>query len=208
MTVLPSRNCIVRLSRYKNALHRFRTLGFIKVFSDTLAEEVGVTSSQVRKDFSLFGISGKKRGGYDLDELIEKLNNIFGKDRLEKVVVIGCGNIGRALINYKGFEREGIKITACFDIDPAKCKKEAAVPVLAMEDLCAYVNENGIKIGIIAVPDIAARQVMGSMVSAGIKGILNFAPLELKAPGGTVINNVNLGLELENLIYFVNSVSD
>lgn len=200
---MTNKKCIVRLLRYKNALHRLNALGFVKVFSDNLADAVGVTASQVRKDFSLFGISGNKRGGYQIDSLIEKLNGIMGKNELQKVVIAGTGNIGAALMKYKGFEKEGIKVVACFDIDPVKFKRNAEIPILPLEELKSFTARQGIKVGIIAVPDIAAQQVLDCMVSAGIKGILNFAPIRLKGSDGCVINNVNLVLELESIIYYI-----
>ncbi|MDD5731197.1 MAG: redox-sensing transcriptional repressor Rex, partial [Candidatus Omnitrophica bacterium] len=170
--MITNKNCVIRLSRYKNALYRLKSLGFIKVFSDNLADAVGVMPSQVRKDFSIFGISGNKRGGYQVDDLIEKLNGILGKNETQKAVIAGVGNIGMALIKYKGFEKEGIKIEAAFDIDPAKFNKATDIPVFALEELGAFIKNNKIKIGIIAVPDIAAQQVMDIMISAGIKGVL------------------------------------
>lgn len=204
--MVTNKNCILRLSRYKNALYRFKSLGFFKIFSDYLADAVGVTSAQVRKDFSLFGISGNKRGGYKIDSLIEKLNDILGKNELQKVIMAGAGNLGSALIKYKNFEKEGIKIVAAFDIDPAKHNSRLPVPVLPLEDLEQYVMINKTKIGIISVPDIAAQHILDVMIKAGICGVLNFAPIQLKASESCIINNVNLELELENLIYFVNAL--
>ena len=195
---------IDRLSRYRNALYRFKALGFVRVFSDNLAESVGSTAVQVRKDFSLFGITGNKRGGYIVEGLIEKLNKILGKDKIHSAIIVGAGNIGTALMKYKGFKKEGIRIAACFDIDPVKYNKNEGVQVLPLDELKSFVENNDIKIGIIAVPDIAAQQALDIMVSKGIKGILNFAPIRLKAPDDVVLNHVNLGFELENLIYFVN----
>ncbi len=201
---MTNKKCIIRLLRYKNALHRLNSLGFVKVFSDNLADAVGVTAAQVRKDFSMFGISGNKRGGYHVDALIEKLNSTLGKNELQKVVIVGAGNIGSALMKYKGFEKEGIKISACFDIDPAKNnRKEGEIPILPLEEFKNFVKSHKIKIGIIAVPDIAAQQVLDIMLAAGIKGVLNFAPMRLRAVGDCVVNNVNLILELETLIYFI-----
>jgi redox-sensing transcriptional repressor len=202
-----SKNAIIRLSRYKNALYRLKLLGFVKVFSDNLADAVGVKPSQVRKDFSLFGISGNKRGGYLIDELISKLNTILGKNEIQKVVIVGAGHIGTALMKYKGFEREGIKIVAAFDIDPAKYQKDVEVPILPLEELKDCVQKNQIRIGIIAVPDIAAQQTADLMLAAGIKGILNFAPIRLRGPEDSVINNVNLEIELENVVYFANALN-
>ena len=202
--MITNKNCIIRLSRYKNALYRLKALGFVKVFSDNLADAVGVTASQVRKDFSIFGICGNKKGGYQIDSLLEKLNSILGKDQLQKVMVVGAGHIGSALMRYRGFEKEGIKIVAGFDIDPAKINRSNSVAVLPLEEAKAFIKTNNIRIAILAVPDIAAQQAADIICSAGIKGILNFAPLRLKSAEGCIINNVNLEIELENLIYFVN----
>jgi redox-sensing transcriptional repressor len=199
-----NKNCILRLSRYKSSLYRLKSLGFVKVFSDNLADAVGVSSVQVRKDFSIFGISGNKRGGYQIDSLIERLNAILGKDKVHRAIVVGTGHIGMALMKYKGFEKEGIQIVCGFDIDPAKYVRDGAVPVLPLDEMKEFVRTNEIRIGIIAVPDLAAQQAADSMVSAGVKGILNFAPLRLRVPTHIVINNVNLATELENVIYFVN----
>jgi redox-sensing transcriptional repressor len=200
-----NRKCIIRLSRYKNALKRLKALGFVKVFSGNLADAAGVTSSQVRKDFSLFGITGNRRGGYKVDELIVKIREILGKNELQKVVIIGVGHIGHALLRYKGFEAGGIKIIAAFDIDPSKYTKTAEVPILPLEEFRRFVQEHQIKIGILAVPDVAAHHVSEIMISAGIKGILNFAPIQLRAADDVIISNINLEVELENLIYFVNA---
>lgn len=205
-SLMVNKKCISRLSRYRKTLFRFQELGFVKVFSDTLGEAVGVTASQVRKDFSLFGISGNKRGGYKIDELIDKLQNILGKDEDQKVIVVGLGNIGNALIKYKGFEKEGIKVVAGFDIDPTKINKKADVPLLPLEEMEDFVNQNKIEVGIIAVPDIAGQQVFDAMVAAGIKGFLNFAPIRYQNADDVIINNVNLQIELENVIYFVNGL--
>lgn len=199
-----NRKCIIRLSRYKNALQRLKKLGFIKVFSDNLADAVGGTTSLVRKDFSIFGISGNRRGGYKVDELVEKLNEILGKNIVQKVVIVGMGHIGIALYKYKGFVAGGIEVVAGFDIDPAKCNPDSPIPVLPFEGLREFVSKNDIKIGILAVPDTAAQHVSEMMLASGIKGILNFAPIQLRRTDNAIINNVNLEIELENLIYFVN----
>lgn len=204
--MITAKNCVIRLSRYKSALNRLKTLGFVKVFSDNLADAVGATSSQVRKDFSIFGISGSKRGGYKIDELIEKISNILGKNEVQKVIIAGAGNIGTALMKYKGFEKEGMKIVAGFEMDASKVNREIDIPVLPIEELKGFVLDNSIKIGIMAVPDIAAPGVLDIMLEAGIKGILNFAPIRLKVPEDCVINNVNIESELENVIYYVNAM--
>lgn len=200
-----NRKCILRLSRYKNALKRLKALGFVKVFSGNLADAAGVTSSQVRKDFSLFGITGNRRGGYKVDELINRIREILGKNEIQKVVIVGVGNIGNALLRYKGFETDGIRVVAGFDIDPSKYQRHAEVPILPLEEFSSFVQENEIKVGILAVPDVAAHHVSEIMIAAGIKGILNFAPIQLRGADDVIISNINLEVELENLIYFVNA---
>lgn len=197
-----NKNCIVRISRYKNALTRLKSLGFVKVFSSNLADATGTSSAQVRKDFSLFGITGNKRGGYNIDDLIEQMNTIFGKHKVHRVVVVGIGNIGKALLSYKGFEKESIRVVAAFDIDSSKIDPEASVPVFPLEQMENYIKENEIKLGVISVPDVAAQQVFEMMRSAGIKGVLNFAPINISADD-VIVNNINLEMELENLIYYV-----
>lgn len=204
--MITTKNCVIRLSRYKNALNRFKSLGFVKVFSDNLADAVSVTSSQVRKDFSLFGISGNKKGGYKVDELIEKINIILGKNEIQQVILAGAGHMGKALLKYKGFEKEGMKVVACFDIDPTKLNREAATPILPTKEMKDFVQTRQIKVGIIAVPDTAAQAVLDQMLEAGIKGVLNFAPITLRGAEDTVVNNVNIELELENVIYYVNAL--
>ncbi|ARN55651.1 redox-sensing transcriptional repressor Rex [Sedimentisphaera salicampi] len=198
-----NKNCIVRISRYKNALTRLKSLGFVKVFSSNLADATGTSSAQVRKDFSLFGITGNKRGGYNIDDLVEQMNTIFGKHEVHKVIIVGFGNIGKALMSYKGFEKESIKIDAAFDIDSSKVNEKAEIPVYPFEKLEEYIQENRIKLGVISVPDVAAQQVFEVMKRAGIKGVLNFAPINLGSSDEVVINNINLEMELENLIYYV-----
>ena len=201
---MPNKNDVIRLSRYRNALIRLRALNFVKVFSDNLADATGVSAVQVRKDFSTFDISGNRRGGYEVDEVIKKFNKILDKDTTHNFIEVGAGNLGRALLRYPGFAKSGIKIIACFDIDPAKYNREAEIPVLPIEELDDFVKRNEVRFGIISTPDLAAQQVLVRMVSAGIKGILNFAPIYLRGPQDCVINNINLESEIENIVYFVN----
>jgi redox-sensing transcriptional repressor len=198
-----NRNCILRLCRYKNALYRFRALGFSKIFSDYIAEAIGVSSALVRKDFSNFDISGNKRGGYGIDDLLANINAVLGKDTMQNVILAGAGNLGSALIKYKNFEKEGIKIVAAFDLDPAKLTAKSGTRILRMKDMSEYITTHKIEIGIITVPEIAAQEVLDIMAAAGIRGVLNFSPIQLKAPKTCIVHDVNLALELENLVYFV-----
>jgi len=202
---MENENCILRLSRYKNSLLKLRHLGLTRVFSENLADAAGVSGAQVRKDFSIFGIRGNRRGGYQVDQLIEQIRNLLGKDKVHNFVLVGTGNLGKALLRYPGFEKSGIKIQASFDVDSAKMEGETNIPILPLEELEGYIQQKQIQFGIISVPDFAAQQVCQIMVRAGIKGILNFAPIRLKVPEDCVIRNINLETELENIIYFVNA---
>ena len=201
----PNRKVISRLSRYKNALYRFKGLGFVKIFSDYLADAVDLTPSQIRKDFSLFGLTGNKRGGYMIDELLDKLQNILGKNEAQHVVIVGAGNLGTALSQYRGFSKEGIDVVACFDIDPAKVQRQKLIPILPMSELAEFVKSHSIRIGIICVPDTMAQDVADRMIAAGIRGILNFAPIQLRTQEKCVVSYVNVEQELESIIYFVNA---
>ena len=200
-----SKSCILRLCRYRRTLKDLKELGYVKIFSDNLGEATGVTATQVRKDFSLFGISGNKKGGYLIDNLIEKINYILGKDEIQKVILVGAGNLGSALTRYKGFEKEDINIVAAFDADPAKNVKVNNIQVHPIKDVFDYVRNHKVRVAVLAVPSMVAQEVSEILISAGIRGILNFAPVTLKVPERIIVNNVNLAIELENVIYYVNA---
>jgi len=194
---------LFRLLKYKYALQRMKKLGFTRVFSDNLADATNGTSIQVRKDFSLFSITGHKKGGYVLEDLLYQINRVLGKEEGQDVVVVGAGKIGTALMEYRGLQDEGFRIAAAFDIDPRKTGAGAAVPVFPVEQLADYVRDHGIRVGIIAVPADVAQQALDAMAAAGVRGVLNFAPLELKSPPDVTISNVNIAMELEKLWYCV-----
>ncbi len=181
-----------------------KTAGVLKTFSKNIGEVTGFTSSQVRKDFSTYGITGNKRAGYSVMEIIEKIDQIFGRTSRREVVLAGYGKLGAALIDYRGFGLDNIKIKAAFDIDPSKFR-DGEVPVYPLDEMKSYIVRSGITAGIITVPAEAAGNVYGIMVNAGIRGILNFAPIRLKEKGDCYINNVNLANELENVMYFCNN---
>lgn len=206
---MESNNYIIRLSKYKNALIRLKKLGIKRVFSTNIADACSTTSTQIRKDFSLFGITGKKRGGYILNELLDDLNKILGKDKVIKSVLVGVGKLGLALMKYDGFHEENIDITCGFDIDLEKSSDED-VNVKHLSELKNFIKENKIEIGIITTGVEAAPLVYEIMVKAGIKGVLNFAPIELKKYDSCIVKNVNIVTQLEHLIYFVrmNGVND
>lgn len=199
---------VLRLLQYRSCLERFREIGFERVYSHNLGSEAGVSAEQVRKDFSRFRIKGNKKGGYLIAELMEALDRTFGKMQTQEVVLVGLGNIGMALSNYRGFGSKKIDIVAAFDMDPSKRKKRMILPVYPMEMLRDFVQERGIHIAILAVPESQAQTVCEHLVSSGIRGIMNFAPVNLKVPPEIKVNSINLSNELESLIYYVKSEYD
>lgn len=196
------RKTIRRLSRYQDAVKRLSGLNFARVFSRNLADATGVSAAQVRKDFSVFGISGNRRGGYNVEDLRRDLNRVLGKNVVKNFVLVGVGNIGRALMDYEVFKEHKMSIGAAFDINPEKFDRNGTVPVLPLDEMPDYVQSRSIRLGIIAVPAIACQQVFELMVAAGIKGIVNFAPIWLSASEGVAVNNINLVGEFENLAFF------
>lgn len=203
---------VLRLARYLRVLQKLKGLGFVKVFSNNLGDAIGVTPAVVRKDFSIIGIPGNKRGGYNIDTLLEELVAVLGKNGTEEVIVVGCGRIGSALINYREFQREGIRIVAGFDSEQDRLDADARVPIHHISELAEFVEEREIKVGVIAVPDPVATSVFELMVHSGVRGVLNFTSVELKCPVGCrdeecneqcTVHNVNIGLEIENLFYLI-----
>ena len=178
-------------------------MGVEKVFSYTLANETGVTSDQVRKDFSEYSIKGNKRGGYDINELLEKMEKIFHRNKDNNIVLIGMGNMGLALSKYSKFVQRNMNIVATFDIDPFKQKMRSGIPVYSMNRLKEIIDRFSVKVAILAVPEISAQEVADELIRHGINGIVNFAPVLLKVPPDVIINNVNLCDELESVIYYV-----
>ncbi len=194
---------IQRVIQYRMCLLKFQNLGFERIFSYTLAQEIGVSPEQVRKDFSQFHLRGNKKAGYLIQDILDKINELLHKEDIHKVILAGLGNIGKALIQYKGFSTRNIQLAAGFDIDPAKIKKNCRIPAFLTKEMPVIVKKEHIRIGIIAVPAQAAQKVCDIMVVSGIKGILNFAPLILKIPSGIIVQNISVCAELEALVYMV-----
>lgn len=201
--MIENKDFVQRLLKYKDVLSKLKSLGFVKVFSDNLVDAVGVSSSQVRKDFALLKISGNKRGGYKIDQLIGDLNEVLGKKKLQEVIIVGCGKIGAALMQYRRFDEEGIKIIAGFDTDTAKHNPEGETPIYPMEKIKEIVKARQVKVGIITVPHASATNVLDELMAAGIKGVLNFAPVSLRSTEKCIINSINIEHEIENIFYFV-----
>jgi redox-sensing transcriptional repressor len=193
---------IRRLLLYRLCLVKFKEMGFKKVYSYNLGHEAGVSAEQIRKDFSQFGITGNKKGGYDLDYLLERLNSIFQRNEEQKVIIVGMGNIGKALSHYEcGFTEKKKYVVGGFDVDPTKIKMTYNIPVYPISEMPEFVKENKIKIAILAVPAISAQEVCSKLVSIGIKGIMNFSPVILQAPDDVIVNNINLCDELECVMH-------
>src|SRR3989339_5563 len=205
--ILGNRMSVYRLSAYSRALKKFRELGYVKIFSKNIANTSGVTEFQVRKDFSLYGITGNKRGGYIVEDLISKIDSIFGKNKIEKVILIGCGSLGSALLKYRGFEKEGMQVAAGFDEDSSKQIKINNIVVYPMSHLQEFIRVNMISAAVLAVPGIVAQEISSLLIKYGILGILNFAPVNLTISENSNVSiiNVNVATELENLLYHVNS---
>lgn len=195
------RSEIKRLLQYKLCLLRFKELGVNTIFSHNLGEVAGVTAVQVRKDFSAYGITGKKRGGYSIDNLLSALNKIFGESR-KNIVIFGMGNIGKALAQYnERFIKKNLHIVAGFDIDPSKQNKSFGVPIYPPDKLEEIIEKHHVSTAIIAVPFQIAQEVCNTLINAGVKGILNFAPVILKVPEEIIIDNINLSNKLEGIVY-------
>lgn len=191
-----------RLSLYMRVLAELEAQGVQTVSSETLAELSGTTAAQVRKDLSQFGSFGKRGIGYRVPELREELREILGLGRTWRVALVGAGKIGRALLGYSGFRRQGFDVRVAFDSDPRKCgRRMSGVEIRPVEELEERLRTEGIEIVIVAVPARAAREVVDRVVSAGVRGILNFAPVKLHVPEGVVLKNVNMVVELEGLSY-------
>jgi redox-sensing transcriptional repressor len=206
-----NKNLVTRLVKYKRVLRKLKGLGFVKVFSNNLADAIGVTAAVVRKDFSMIGVPGNKRGGYTIDTLTADLSLVLGSRERKSVILVGCGRIGRALMNYGEFAKEDMHIIAGFDLvsDPNGVN---GIPIFSLDQLSDFVKSQNIEVGILAVPENAATTTFEAMINAGIRGILNFTTVELKCsmkcdratcPRHCTVSNVNIGLELENLFYLI-----
>jgi len=201
-----SNSTIRRLSKYFRSLEHLVNKGVETVSSDQLAEMDGITSAQVRKDLSFFGTFGKRGLGYNCNILKNQIGEILGLDRQWNVVLVGAGNIGRALVDFGEFKKQGFKICLVLDNDPNKIgSKIHGMTIRDFKKVKAYVVEKKVDIAIIAVPVNTAQKVADSLVDAGIRAILNFAPISLKVPENVQVKNENMAIEIESLSYYLNS---
>lgn len=199
-----SDSTISRLSRYYRTLGRLIEKRVKTVSSDEIAEIDGVTSAQVRKDLSFFGTFGKRGLGYNTVDLQNNIGTILGLYKHWNVALVGIGNIGRALVDYQEFKKQGFVIRLLLDDDENKIgTKVSGQEIKAFSNAEEHLEEEKIQIAIVAVPANVAQGVVNSLTDAGVKAILNFAPLSLKVPDDVMIKNENMSIELEALSYFL-----
>jgi redox-sensing transcriptional repressor len=197
-----SESTIHRLSIYYRALVALENENYNTISSKELAKREKLTPAQVRKDLSFFGSFGTRGLGYPVVELRHRIGEILGLNRLWNVALIGVGNIGSALVSYKEFAKQGFNIKLIFDNDQRKIgSNHKGIKVSDMRELKKLIAQEKVDMAIIAVPSPVAQPVADDLVAAGIKAILNFAPINLKLPDDVIMRNQNMCIELEHLSF-------
>lgn len=195
---------IGRLPIYLRALQRMAENGLQTTSSQELGDRVGISAAQIRKDISQFGEFGKQGTGYSIPFLIEKLREILKVDRIWDVALVGAGDVGHALGRYQGFKDRGFRIAMVFDNDPAKIGNK--VGEFVVEDTAGMVErirEAGIKVAMLTVPAAAAQEVADQLVQAGVKAILNYAPISLNVPPGVYVQHTDPVTHLQRMTYYL-----
>ncbi len=196
---------VKRLSLYLRQLDQFRRHQRLTVSSKQLGESLGFTDAQVRKDLAYFGQFGRAGIGYVVDDLITELRRILGTDKTWKVLLVGAGNLGRALMAYKGFTNKGFRLAAIFDDDPDKIgTRRGEFIVQPLSELDETVQRENIRLAMIAIPAEVAQDIADRLVRAGVRGLLNFAPVSLNVPPSVALSAVDLAVQLEQLSFQVN----
>lgn len=195
---------IRRLPWYLQTLNQMAKEGLHTISSKKLAEELGITAAQIRKDLSFFGGFGKQGTGYSIYYLIEQLQNILNLDRIWQVAVVGAGDLGRALTHYQGFARRGIEIVMLFDIDPNLVgTKVGSVMIQHVDSLDMEIKQMGVKIAILTVPAEAAQPMAERLVNAGIQAILNYAPVTLRLSESVHVQSIDPVLHMQRMMYYL-----
>jgi len=194
-----------RLSVYLRCLSTLEEASVRTISSQALAEQFHLNAAQIRKDLAYFGEFGVRGVGYYVRDLKRHLRQILGLDRKLRVAIMGAGNLGLALADYPGFRQEGFEIAALFDNLQEKVGQQSrgGVPIHDIHDLKKVARREGIRIAVIAVPAPSAQQVLGLVVAAGIKAVLNFSPGTLQAPADVKLKSVDLTVSLESLSFFL-----
>jgi len=196
---------VKRLSLYLRQLEELAEDGRSTISSRQLSKALGLTDAQVRKDLAYFGQFGRPGVGYQVAELADHLRSIFGTDRISHVAVVGVGNLGSALLRYRGWMTKGFRVVAAFDSAASKIgRKFGNITVQPMSKLAAAARAGHIRLAILAVPAAVAQKVADEVCRAGIEGILNFAPITLSLPPEVAVIPVDLAVQLEQLSYLAN----
>jgi redox-sensing transcriptional repressor len=199
-----SKAVVSRLSLYLRELQHLVREGRDTISSVELGQRLGRTAAQVRKDLANFGQFGRRGVGYRCDDLVAAIRRILGTHEPWSVALVGVGNLGRALLGYRGFSRQGFRFVAAFDADARKVgARVEGIPVHALDDLPKIVRDHKIRLGVIAVPAAAAQEVADRMSAAGVEGILNFAPVTISLPPNVGQVGVDVAIELEQLAFAV-----
>jgi redox-sensing transcriptional repressor len=202
------RASVGRLSLYLRRLEELLREGAAKVSSSQLGESLGVTDAQVRKDLAYLGNLGHPGIGYPTHDLMAAIRRALGIDREWSVALVGVGNLARALLRYRGFPQRGFRIVAMFDNDPEKIgQRVEGIAVYPMADIPGVIAATGTELGLLTVPSESAQAVADALVAAGVRGILNFAPVVLRLPAEVSLVSVDLTVQLEQLAFLVQMAS-
>lgn len=195
---------IGRLPVYLRALQRLSAKGIQTTSSQELGEIVRISAAQIRKDISQFGEFGKQGTGYSIPFLTERLKDILKVNRVWDVVVVGMGDMGHAIARYNGFANRGFIISMLFDNDPKKIgQKVGNFEILDMSVMEEKIKQNKIKIAMLTVPATAAQEVADQLIKAGVRAILNYAPLSLSVPPGVKVQHIDPAIHLQRMTYYL-----
>ena len=198
-------SAVRRLSLYLRQLEALEADRVAPVSSRKLAPSLGLTDAQVRKDLAYFGQFGRPGVGYEVMPLIHRLRSIFGTDRVSHILLVGAGNLGKAVTAYQGFRARGFELVAVFDDDPQKIGGSVGqLSVQPMTELPQTANQHAARLAIVAVPAPAAQRVADQLIAVGVRGILNFAPTRLNSPPDVTVLNIDVAAELEQLSFLTN----
>lgn len=201
---LAPRAVVSRLSLYLRQLEALQATGQTRVSSNQIATILQLRDAQVRKDLAFFGQFGHPGIGYNIDELQASIRKAIGTDQLWPIALVGIGNLGRALMRYREFDRHGFRIAAVFDSDPKKIGTTIQdYPIHAIESIGEVAVANHISLAALTVPAEVAQDVVNRLIESGIRGILNFAPVALRVPADVSVVSVDLSVQLEQLVYKV-----
>lgn len=186
---------VSRLPIYLRALQHMADSGIMTTSSQELGDKVGISAAQIRKDLSQFGEFGKQGTGYNIPFLVDHLCKILKVDRSWNVVVVGMGELGRAIARYQGFANRGFHVQMCFDSDPSKIGQSVGeITVSDIKDMVKEIKQAEIKVAMLCVPASSAQEVTNQLVEAGVQGILNYAPVSLSVPGNVKVQYIDLSL--------------